>query len=153
MVNFLLKVNFFQYNKLLHAKVDVIELESLLKELQSHLVLIDSDNINDEALDNMFAFGLSEVEAQNIDLGQLQLFIKDCYEIYSSNCSNKKLYYCWLDEMAGQLRISAVSSYHSGLPFAGKINTCTLSVLAQSIIAYDSGTYTKGSLNVWTVGM
>jgi hypothetical protein len=136
------------YTKDIHIKI-----ESWLKELQESLMLIDSDDINVEARDNMFAFGISEGEAKKFGEDEIHFFIKKCCEIYASNCSdNTKLYYCWLDEMAGQLRMGAVSNCHSGLPFGGNVHDCTLPELVQSIVGYDSGTYTKSCLNVWKIG-
>ena len=134
--------------------VNHIKLESRLKELRGSLELIDSDDINIEARDNMFSFDLSEDEAAKIGVDAICFFVENCCEIYASNCSdNTKLYYCWLDEMAGQLRMGAISRYHAGLPFGGRVHSCTLLELAQSISKYDSGTYTKGYLNVWKFGI
>ena len=132
----------------------IAKFQNLLTELQSSLSLVESENVNTEAHENMFVFGFSEADAKALGVGGVESLLLQCRDIYASKISDsEKLYYCWLDEMAGQLRMSAISLVHSELPFRVKISNCSVTELVQAIVDYDSGTYTKGCLNVWQVGI
>lgn len=128
------------------------KIQSFLKELQNSLTLITSDNVNVEAQDNMFAAEFCEADAKALEVDEIEAFLSLCLDEYANNSKERKwFYYCWLDEMVGQLRMSAISQRHVNLPFRAKVNCCSLSELAQALVDYDSGAYTSGRLKVWQV--
>ena len=59
------------------------------------------------------------------------------------------IFYSWLDEQAGHIRISAVRQAHGKLPFKCKLNLVGLKKVVDGIYSYDSGLFTNGALNVW----
>lgn len=59
-------------------------------------------------------------------------------------------FYCWLDELAKQIRMSAVSQSHEQLPFRCSINSLALIPFSNSLAVRISGVYSsEEKLNVW----
>ncbi|MBM7073113.1 hypothetical protein JQC92_13930 [Shewanella sp. 202IG2-18] len=86
------------------------QLNQWLKELDEEVTVISSNDINEEASANMLSFGCSEDSLKEWGKESLCEFLEACSEIYSSKSNDlQMILYVWLDEMAGQFRISAVS--------------------------------------------
>ena len=129
-------------------------LSSELKRLEENLSLHSSSDINQEANENMVSFGFRKQDTSLVTKQDIELFLSRALSIYSSrNNSGAKLFYAWLDEMASQICLSAVSTNHNTLPFRAEPECCTLEELATSIKQYDSGAFTSGRINVFTNGI
>ncbi|WP_152995634.1 hypothetical protein [Pseudoalteromonas sp. 10-33] len=112
------------------------------------LKIVTSSDINEEANGNMlsFTFDLFEREEEFFSL-----FLNYCTELYKNTVNDELLtIYCWLDELAGQIRLSAVSQSHEKLPFRVDLNNLPLEQFCESLVIGCSGIYSKpGNLNVW----
>ena len=98
----------------------------------------------------MVTFGLSKESLKELTTSEIEEFILGCQELYSGkNRGNEKSFYCWLDEMAGQIRVSAVDKSYGKLPFSIDVDLCSSHEIAASIKAMDSGCFTNGKLKVW----
>ncbi|MGB0892883.1 MAG: hypothetical protein ACPGUD_00620 [Parashewanella sp.] len=131
--------------------MDSIEIiQNWFSEIEKPIQLQESNDINIEAQGNMTAFSFTEDIASAVNVELLHNFLNSCSILYAeSNKGNSKKFYCWLDEMAGQLRMSCVSQEYLNLPFKIKLNDVSLMQLTNSLCKYDSGVYSNGALNIW----
>jgi len=121
-----------------------------LLELESELNLIKSSDINEEANANLFTFAMSALTSVPPSTEQIEDFISKCFQIYrAKNNGLAMVFYCWLDEQAGQIRTSAISASHNKLPFRCNLKSCSSSELAFSIKVNESGLFSCGQLNIW----
>ena len=126
------------------------ELEKILAELNDEIVLSESSDINDEAHANMVSIGIGEENRNTWSKQDIEIILSKCADLYSSkNKGSPKQFYSWLDEMADQLRVSAVSLNHGRLPFGSKTEICSLEKLSDCVVSGKSGIYDTGILNVW----
>ena len=127
------------------------ELKNWLQELKDEVVIVTSQDISEEAHNNMITFDISKDLANNWGNSSIQGFIESCSDIFQSKKPNTPmLFYSWLDEMAGQLRVSAISKIHNKIPFDCKTNYCSLNHLVTMLMNTESGLYNKEkTLNVW----
>jgi hypothetical protein len=91
-------------------------------------IIVDDDDINNEAQKNMWCFSLTSDQAEALDVEDIVIFLKEIIESRRQQICEKVLpamvFYAWHDEMANQLRLSMVSSRKGiALPFNGPINT------------------------------
>lgn len=125
-------------------------LDKWLEELDEETSIVISSEINEEARGNMVGFGFNQDMLDGWGAASLTDFLAACSEVYRTKCAGKAMvFYAWLDEQAGQFRISSVSQSHSKLPFGCKLNQTELSKVVKGIYASDSGLYTNGALDVW----
>ena len=126
------------------------EFKQYLSELETELSIIESKCQTKQSLENMVTFGVSEKSLSELSIDELEEFLFSCKSIYAGkNQGNEKLFYCWLDEMAGQIRVSAIDKSHGKLPFSVKLELCSAHEVAESIKEMDSGSFTNGKLKVW----
>ncbi len=125
-------------------------LNSWLEELEEETLIVTSDIIDDEVNGNMVSFGFNGELLHEWGKDSLNEFLTGCSRLYGRKCNDLDLiFYSWLDEQAGQIRISAVRQDHDRLPFKCKLNRVSLSELVNGIYAEDSGLFSKGELDVW----
>lgn len=121
-------------------------LEKWIDELGDELELINSPEVNTEANNNMYTFGIKPEWGKD----SVTTFINQCSEIYASKTNGQPMwFYSWYDDQAFQLRISAVSQSHKKLPFRCKLNSVSLSQVAQDAFNNNNGITSQGKLNVW----
>lgn len=126
------------------------DLEKILAELNDEIVLSESSEINEEADANMVSIGIGDKNRNTWNKQDIQNFLSKCADLYRDNNEGApKQFYSWLDEMADQLRVSAISLSHGRLPFGSKTELCTLEKLSDCIVSGKSGIYDGGVLNVW----
>ena len=125
-------------------------LNTWLEELEQETVIVTSDEINEEAKENMVTFGFNPDLLKEWEKGSVIKFLTGCANLYSKKSNNHSMvFYSWFDEQAGQIRISAVSQKHGKLPFECKLNHVSLDEVVQGIYTEDSGLFTKGVLDVY----
>ncbi|WP_105167825.1 hypothetical protein [Pseudoalteromonas sp. T1lg23B] len=125
-------------------------LNNWVQELESETEIVSSEEINEEANSNMVSFGFNDTVLNDWGKDSVQEFIESCAELYERKSMGiSMVFYSWFDEMAGQIRISAVSQTHGKLPFRCKVNPVKLSEIVNGIYSDDSGLYTRGELDVW----
>ncbi|WP_444941527.1 hypothetical protein ACJJI3_03590 [Microbulbifer sp. ZKSA004] len=125
-------------------------LKRWIEELETDVEIVSSHEINEEAGSNLFSFGFNQYLLSEWGRDSVQDFLASCADIYKRKCSGSAMvFYSWLDNQAGQIRISAVSESHNKLPFGCKINMTSLEQVVDDIFSNDSGLYTKGALDVW----
>lgn len=124
-------------------------LEKWLAELEE-TVILTSDEINEEARCNMVSFGFNEDLLQEWGKESVKQFIDCCADIYQRKSGGLNMvFYSWFDELASQIRISAVSQTHGKLPFGCDLKLSELMQVVDGIFSNNSGLYTKGALDVW----
>ena len=130
-------------------------LQTWLDELNEEVTLISSSDLNQEANEHLITFGVSENELAVWGKESVTSFILGCRDVHATKTNSVPMqFYCWFDELAGQLRISAVSRMHNKLPFKCKLNICELPEMVQGLFNNDSGVYSKNAkLNVWCSGI
>jgi len=85
-------------------------------------VEIDPDNINHEAMTNMWSFSPTEEETPQIHVADIVAFIGELIAARSSAVKGEEmLFYCWHDAQCRQLRFSLVSRSHGRLPFRREV--------------------------------
>ncbi|WP_444898465.1 hypothetical protein ACJJIX_15940 [Microbulbifer sp. VAAC004] len=125
-------------------------LKRWLDELETEVEIVSSSEINEEADSNMFSFGFNQGLLCEWGRDSVQEFLVSCADLYKRKRSGSAMvFYSWLDDQAGQIRISAVSEYHFKLPFRCKLNVTSLEQVVNDIFSNDSGLYTKGAQDVW----
>lgn len=126
-------------------------LQTWLDELDDEVVLLHSSNLNSEANHNIVTFGISEDNLREWGLESINNFILACRDMYATRTNSIPMqFYCWFDQQAGQLRISAVSSEHNKLPFGCQLNVCDLSEVMQGFLNNNNGLGGEhDKLNVW----
>jgi len=130
-------------------------LKTWLNELNEEVSLINSSDLDDEANNHLVTFGASESDLTEWGKESVSNFILGCRDLYATKTNSLPMqFYCWFDEQASQLRISAVSSEHNKLPFRCQLNVCDLSEMVQGLFNNDSGLYSKrAKLNIWCSGI
>ena len=134
----------------LYAMKHLLRFKQKLTELETELSLLESGCSTEQSQENLVTFGLSQESLKELSTSEIEEFILGCQGLYSrKNRGNEKSFYCWLDEMAGQMRVSAVDKSHGKLPFSIELELCSSNEIAASIKAMDSGCFTNGKLKVW----
>ncbi|MCQ3831156.1 hypothetical protein HXX02_17115 [Microbulbifer elongatus] len=119
-------------------------------ELEAEVDIVSSDEIDEEARSNMVSIGFSKASIDEWGEESVLEFLKGCADLYERKiCDLNMVFYSWLDESAGQIRISAVSQAHNKLPFGCRLNSVNLRQFVNGLYSEDSGLYTKGALDVW----
>lgn len=99
-----------------------------LHEVASDAIVINPTDINNECHSNMWSFSLSPEQLATVTHEDIATFIRAVASARSRQLRNYQpgsmLFYCWHDDMAGQLRFSLVSGSHGFLPFG-----CTVEVI------------------------
>jgi hypothetical protein len=84
-------------------------------------ITVCPEDINHEAISNMYYFSPREEENAEINRNALQHFLRAVIENRKNLLQKIKdpqmLFYCWHDAQARQLRFSMVSASHGRLPF------------------------------------
>jgi len=119
-----------------------------LAELKKSLTIVVSSDIGIEAHENMVSFTMDTLGDNEETIGS---FLCDCKAVFEKTKPNVNMtFYCWLDELAGQLRVGIVSRGHAELPFRGNIRSLTLTAFCKSLTMGCSGVYSgQEKLNVW----
>ncbi|KAB0325069.1 hypothetical protein LSO07_15485 [Janthinobacterium sp. PLB04] len=102
-------------------------------------VEIDPDNINHEAMSNMWSFSPTDEETPQIHAADIVAFIEELIAARSSALVGEEmLFYCWHDAQCRQLRFSLVSRSHGRLPFRCELReTQDLSLIADRVVNGD----------------
>lgn len=102
-------------------------------------VEIDPDNINHEAMSNMWSFSPTDEETPQIHAADIVAFIGQVIAARSSALVGEEmLFYCWHDAQCRQLRFSLVSRSHGRLPFRCELReTQDLSLIADRVVNGD----------------
>ncbi|SDG68322.1 hypothetical protein [Janthinobacterium sp. YR213] len=102
-------------------------------------VEIDPDNINHEAMTNMWSFSPTDEETPQIHATDIVAFIGELIAARSSALVGEEmLFYCWHDAQCRQLRFSLVSRSHGRLPFRCEVReTQDLSLIADRVVNGD----------------
>ncbi|MCC7697482.1 hypothetical protein [Janthinobacterium sp. EB271-G4-7A] len=102
-------------------------------------VEIDPDNINHEAMSNMWSFSPTDEETPQIHAADIVAFIGELIAARSSALVGEEmLFYCWHDAQCRQLRFSLVSRSHGRLPFRCELReTQDLSLIADRVVNGD----------------
>ncbi|PKF56464.1 hypothetical protein CW748_09720 [Alteromonadales bacterium alter-6D02] len=127
-------------------------LNQWLRELEIETQIVHSTDINEEANSNMVTFGTNESLLQDWGKDSIKAFVLECAELYNlKNTVAPMTFYSWYDEMAGQIRISAVSACHGKLPFRCNVNQVGLGAFIESF--YTQSSIEPYTLNVWLKGI
>lgn len=92
------------------------KLTRLNDNVQAHTVVVSHD-INQEAIENMFTLSFSPEELCDLEKDAVVKCLNDCRQLISKKWEVPFVFYCWYDDMAGQIRFSSVSKMHGSLPF------------------------------------
>jgi hypothetical protein len=106
---------------------------------QDDEVLVDPDDINHEAMTNMWSFSPTDEETPYIEAADIVEFIGQVIAARSSALAGEAmLLYCWHDAQCRQLRFSLVSRSHGRLPFRCALReTQDLSLIAERVVNGD----------------
>lgn len=110
----------------------------VLTELEATPITIDPSG-KTEANSNLCQISVSHSEAKSLTVKDVVAFIHESAAVLSRNLNStspqhKMLFYTWLDEMAGQLRFSAVSMFP--LPFGCRLRVADdPEVIARQLLA------------------
>lgn len=90
---------------------------------QEQTVHQNGDDINDEAIENLFRFSPDDAHLSELSLAGLQDFMAQVCQHYAAVLSRSTdaapmVLYGWHDAQVRQLRFSLVSSSHGRLPFS-----------------------------------
>lgn len=114
-------------------------LKTWLEMAQDDEVLVDPDDINQEARTNMWSFSPTDEETPQIEAADIVEFI--CQVIAARRSALKgedMLFYCWHDAQCRQLRFSLVSRSHGRLPFRCEVReTQDLTLIADRVVNGD----------------
>ncbi|UQV43996.1 hypothetical protein KIV45_19135 [Janthinobacterium lividum] len=102
-------------------------------------VEIDPDNINHEAMTNMWSFSPTDEETPQIHAADIVEFIGHVIAARSSALKGEDmLFYCWHDAQCRQLRFSLVSRSHGRLPFRRELReTQDLALIVDRVVNGD----------------
>ena len=102
-------------------------------------VEIDPDNINHEAMSNLWSFSPTEEETPQIHAADIVESIGELIAARSSALVGEEmLFYCWHDAQCRQLRYSLVSRSHGRLPFRCELReTQDLALIADRVVNGD----------------
>jgi hypothetical protein len=121
-----------------------------IEELSTELSLLQSDEVTEEANANMYTFGISEELLQQYGANSVTTFLIEVSNLYGAQCKSQMLFYSWFDEMASQIRVSAVSKKHGKPPFGCNIEPCELEQLVAGIFSGNGGLFIEpNKLLVW----
>ena len=121
-----------------------------IEELNADFSLLQSVEVSEEAGENMYTFGVSEELLQEWGIDSVAAFLTEVSNLYAALCKSQMLFYSWFDEMASQIRLSAISIQHGKLPFGCDIELCELEQLVAGIFAGNSGLFIEpNKLLVW----
>ncbi|WP_328569890.1 hypothetical protein [Janthinobacterium sp. P210006] len=106
---------------------------------QDDEVFIDADDINREAMENMWSFSPTDNETPHIEATDIVEFIGQVIAARSSALVGEQmLFYCWHDAQCRQLRFSLVSRSHGRLPFRSEVReTQDLALIAERVVNGD----------------
>lgn len=125
-------------------------LNKWITELEDETEIVASDDINEEANSNMVTFEFNDLLLQEWGKESVAFFLTCCADLYQRKSQGlNMIFYAWLDEQAGQIRISAVNQKHGKLPFDCKLNEVDLVRIVSGIYTHNSGLFTNGVLDVW----
>ena len=112
---------------------------SWLTMAKDDLVEIDPDNINHEAISNMWSFSPTDEETPQIHAAEIVEFIEELIAARSSALVGEEmLFYCWHEAQCRQLRFSLVSRSHGRLPFRCELReTQDLALIAERVVNGD----------------
>lgn len=112
---------------------------SWLAMAKDDAVEIDPDNINHEAMSNMWRFSPTEEETPQVEAADIAAFIGELIAARSSALVGQQmLFYCWHDAQCRQLRFSLVSRSHGRLPFRSEVReTQDLALIAERVVNGD----------------
>jgi hypothetical protein len=110
-----------------------------LEMAQDDEVLVDPDDINHEAMTNMWSFSPTDEETPYIEAADIVEFIGQVIAARRSALAGEEmLLYCWHDAQCRQLRFSLVSRSHGRLPFRCALReTQDLSLIAERVVNGD----------------
>jgi len=110
-----------------------------LEMAQDDEVLVDPDDINHEAMTNMWSFSPTDEETPCIEAADIVEFIGQVITARrSALVGEAMLLYCWHDAQCRQLRFSLVSRSHGRLPFRCELReTQDLSLIADRVVNGD----------------
>ncbi|MDN2671881.1 hypothetical protein OX459_10805 [Janthinobacterium sp. SUN026] len=110
-----------------------------LEMAQDDEVFIDADDINREAMENMWSFSPTDEETPHIEATDIVAFIEELIAARrSALVGEQMLFYCWHDAQCRQLRFSLVSRSHGRLPFRREVReTQDLSLIADRVVNGD----------------
>ena len=102
-------------------------------------VEIDPDDINHEAMSNMWSFSPTDEETPQIHAAEIVAFIGELIAARRSALAGEEmLFYCWHDAQCRQLRFSLVSRSHGRLPFRCELReTQDVSLIAERAVNGD----------------
>ena len=106
---------------------------------QDDAVAIDSSDINQEAMTNMWRFSPTDEELPEIHAADIIAFISQVIAARRNALgTDDMLFYCWHDAQCGQLRFSLVSRSHGRLPFRCAVReTHDLALIVHSVVNED----------------
>ncbi|WP_226938875.1 hypothetical protein [Janthinobacterium sp. FT14W] len=112
---------------------------SWLAMAKDDAVEIDPDNINHEAMSNMWRFSPTDEETPQVEAADIVAFIGQVIAARSSALAGEQmLFYCWHDAQCRQLRFSLVSRSHGRLPFRCEVReTQDLALIAERVVNGD----------------
>lgn len=110
-----------------------------LEMAQDDEVFIDADDINREAMENMWSFSPTEEETPKVEAADIVAFIGELIAARSDALAGEEmLFYCWHDVQCRQLRFSLVSRSHGRLPFRCEVReTQDLALIAERVVNGD----------------
>ncbi len=104
-------------------------------------ITIDAANINREAIDNLWCFSPSDVEAPTLDVPALLAFVQAVLVWLGQQLQGLAVspmcFYVWHDVQARQLRFSLVSASHGFLPFRCEWQQAPLIQVLESVVQGD----------------
>ena len=114
-------------------------LNNWLTMAKDDAVEIDPDNINHEAMSNMWSFSPTDEETPQIHAADIVAFIGQVIAARRSALAGEEmLFYCWHDAQCRQLRFSLVSRSHGRLPFRCELReTQDVSLIAERVVNGD----------------
>ena len=115
-----------------------------LSELDNELEITVSDDVSNDAINNMVTFGLDI----NLGLESWIEFVTNCGDLYANKSNDLNMwFYAWHDEQVGQIRISAVGS-NEPLPFECTLMETTLDQVIGGAFRGESWS-NDGELKLW----
>ena len=114
-------------------------LNNWLTMAKDDAVEIDPDDINHEAMSNMWSFSPTDEETPQIHAAEIVAFIGELIAARRSALAGEEmLFYCWHDAQCRQLRFSLVSRSHGRLPFRCELReTQDVSLIAERAVNGD----------------
>jgi len=121
-----------------------------LSELKEEIVLSISDDVNIQCNENLHSFSMTKSQRETLSIKGISDFIINCYSLVKEKSINNKFtFYCWIDELAGQLRFSVISGHTDKLPFSSKIVLSPIEIISNEYLKLITTIYDENYLNVW----